>query len=256
MLKSRNSLLPPQRHRHGDHRAPTAPPGPLVSIRPDALVVDDEDGIRKYVSMTLGTLGLAAEGAHTAEAAIAALERNQPDIVFLDIALGESDAVDVIRRLGELRYGGIVQLMSGSKSSLLDDVHRIGALHGLNMCPPLEKPFRREAIQQAVACLPLFGRQQMTLSSAHSLQPGLDIALANGWLELWYQPRIDLRTGALVGAEGLIRYCHPAQGVHAIDGLLPKASTQTRAALAEYFLIRALRDWGELGRAGSMCARP
>jgi len=122
-------------------------------------------------------------------------------------------------------------------------------LHGLNMCPPLQKPFRREAIQRAVASLPPFSPPQVTLSIAPPLQPGLDIALANGWLELWYQPKIDLRTKALVGAEGLIRYCHPIHGVHSIDGLLPQASAETRAALTEHFLIRALRDWDELGHA-------
>jgi EAL domain-containing protein (putative c-di-GMP-specific phosphodiesterase class I)/CheY-like chemotaxis protein len=250
MLKSRDSPTPPQPHRRGDQGAPAASAGRLVSPRPDAFVVDDEDGICKYISTTLGMLGLAAESLHSAEEAIAALDRGRPDIVFLDIALGQSDAVDVIRRLGELRYNGIVQLMSGSKSSLLDDVHRIGALHGLNMCPPLEKPFRREDIQRVVASLPPFAPPQVTLSIAPPLQPGLDIALANGWLELWYQPKIDLRTKALVGAEGLIRYCHPIHGVHSIDGLLPQTGAETRAALTEHFLIRALRDWDELGRAG------
>jgi EAL domain-containing protein (putative c-di-GMP-specific phosphodiesterase class I) len=139
--------------------------------------------------------------------------------------------------------------MSGSKSLLLDDVHRIGALHGLNMCPPLEKPFRKEAIQRAVASLPLHGCAEVAVSFAPPVQPGLDIALANGWLELWYQPKIDLRTGALAGAEGLIRYCHPIHGVHTIDSLLPQASAETRAALTEYFLIGALHDRDELGRA-------
>ena len=55
----------------------------------------------------------------------------------------------------------------------IDDVHRIGALHGLNMCPPLEKPFRREAIQRAIATLPLFGRPEVAVSLAPLVhQPG------------------------------------------------------------------------------------
>jgi EAL domain-containing protein (putative c-di-GMP-specific phosphodiesterase class I) len=117
------------------------------------------------------------------------------------------------------------------------------------MCPPLEKPFRREAIQRAVASLPLVSRPEVAVSVAQPVQPGLDVALANGWLELWYQPKIDLRTGALAGAEGLVRYCHPIHGVHPIDSLLPQASAETRVALMQHFLIRALRDWDELDRA-------
>jgi EAL domain-containing protein (putative c-di-GMP-specific phosphodiesterase class I) len=151
--------------------------------------------------------------------------------------------------LGERRYNGIVQLMSGSKSMLLDDVHRIGAMHGLNMCPPLAKPFRKDAIRRAVASLPLFNSPEVAVSFAPPVQPGLDAALANGWLELWYQPKIDLRTGALAGAEGVVRYCHPIQGIHPIDSLLPHTSAETHAALIEHFLVAALRDWNELDRA-------
>lgn len=252
MMKTKDTPLPPQRHRRGG-RGPSAAAsaGRFGLAPPDAFVIDDEDGICKFVSMSLESLDLVAESFHTAEAAVAALERGQPEIVFLDIALGGSDAVDVIRSLGERRYAGIVQLMSGSKSALLDDVHRIGALHGLNMCPPLEKPFRREAIRQVVASIPLWDRPEVAISFTPAIGPGLGEALANGWLELWYQPKIDLRTKTLVGAEGVIRYRHPEHGVHAIDSFLPKASAKTRAALTEHFLVTALRDWDELSGAGA-----
>jgi EAL domain-containing protein (putative c-di-GMP-specific phosphodiesterase class I)/CheY-like chemotaxis protein len=251
MLKSQNSHLAAQPRPHSAQSAlaQTAEELP-ASGRPDAFVIDDEEGICRYITTVLGMLGLAAESMHSAEQVMAALERVQPDIVFLDIALGESDAVDVIRKLGALRYRGIVQLMSGAKSALLDDVHRIGALHGLNMCPPLEKPFRREAIQRAIATLPLFARSDIAVSAAPQVQPGLDVALANNWLELWYQPKIDLRTGGLAGVEGLVRYSHPKLGVHPIDSMLPQASTETRARLIQHFLIRALHDWEELDSAG------
>ena len=38
-------------------------------------------------------------------------------------------------------------------------------------------------------------------------------ALDRGWLELWYQPKVNLRSQDLVGAEGLIRVRHPELGV-------------------------------------------
>lgn len=67
--------------------------------------------------------GLVVQSFHAAADAVAALdEHGHPDIVFLDIALGESDAVEVIRSLGAKHYTGTVQLMSGSKSPLLEDV--------------------------------------------------------------------------------------------------------------------------------------
>ncbi len=195
-------------------------------------------------------MGLLCETFHTAGEAIAALERGKPEIVFLDIALGGSDAVEVIRALGDARYAGVVQLMSGAKSALLDDVHRIGAHHGLNMCPPLQKPFRKADIGQAVASIPLWDRPEVMISLAPATESGLDEALTNGWLELWYQPKIDLRTKAIVGAEGLITCRHPVHGARTIDGFLPQATTAKRAALTQLSIVKALGDWDELARAG------
>jgi hypothetical protein len=60
----------------------------------------------------------------------------------------------VLRGLGERRYGGTVQLMSGGRPSLLEAVQRIGVRHGIKVAAaPLNKPFAREAIAQIVASL-------------------------------------------------------------------------------------------------------
>ena len=123
--------------------APAAP-SDLGSATPRAFVVDDEDGICQLIMMTLATMGVEAKKFHSAADAVAALDHELPAIIFLDVALQKSDAIDVIRGLGERGYGGVVQLMSGSNVDLLEDVRRVGARHGLNMRPPLSKPFRAE----------------------------------------------------------------------------------------------------------------
>lgn len=130
----------------------------------DAFVVDDEEGICNFVTFALANLGLTAASYRTAEDAFAALERGHPAIVFLDIALEGSDAIDVLRVLGEKRYSGVVQLMSGSNTDLLDDVRRIGARHGLVMRAPLQKPFRTEAIRQAISSALFDGQPEATLA--------------------------------------------------------------------------------------------
>jgi EAL domain-containing protein (putative c-di-GMP-specific phosphodiesterase class I) len=217
----------------------------------DAFVVDDERGICKFVSLTLAGLGLQSQSYHTAAAAIAALRRGHPDIVFLDIALEGSDAVEVLRALGEQRYNGAVQLMSGSNTDLLDDVRRVGARHGLIMRAPLQKPFRSEAIRRAVMCGHFDGQPQSTLLLAPEIKLGLDETLANGWLELWYQPKVDLRTRALAGAEGLVRCRHPVHGTLPPDCYIPGAPEASLTALTEHVVLSALRDWPEFAAAGA-----
>jgi len=45
------------------------------------------------------------------------------------------------------------------------------------------------------------------------IEAGLHRALARGEFVLHYQPKIDLRTGAMTGAEALIRWAHPERGL-------------------------------------------
>ena len=85
----RNWLRPAE---HGD--APSVVPydeEPIASASPYALVIEDEPGICKVISMTLAAMGVEAECYHTAREGIAALERRLPAIIFLDIALVEGD---------------------------------------------------------------------------------------------------------------------------------------------------------------------
>ena len=113
-------------------------PGAMVAASPCAFVVDDEGSICKIISMLLATAGVEAHNFHAADDAIVALDRQRPQIVFLDIALRQSDAIDVIRGLGAKQYCGAVQLMSGSDPGLLEDVRRIGMRHGLDMWPAIK----------------------------------------------------------------------------------------------------------------------
>ena len=67
--------------------------------------------------------------------------------------------------------------------------------------------------------------------------------LERGWFELFYQPKIDLKTMRLVGAEGLVRARHPTRGVISPGVFLPGASEDEILALTERVIITALKDW-------------
>ena len=57
----------------------------------------------------------------------------------------------------------------------------------------------------------------------HSLENGLRNALDREQLVLHYQPKIDLKTGAVVGAEALVRWRHPERGLVLPSQFIPVA---------------------------------
>src|SRR3954471_7397280 len=69
--------------------------------------------------------------------------------------------------------------------------------------------------------------------------------LTNDWFDLWYQPKIELKTMRLAGAEGLVRARHPTRGVLSPGIFLPGAGESELLALTERVIVAALRDWEE-----------
>ena len=128
---------------------------PASALRPRVFVIDDEEGICKFVSAAVASLAMRPTISPAPRSPLRALKHCSPAIIFLDIALGGSDAIEVIRMLGQRQYRGVVQLMSGSNPEILEDVRRIGERHKLIMRPPLKKPFRIDAIRKVLADAPI-----------------------------------------------------------------------------------------------------
>jgi EAL domain-containing protein (putative c-di-GMP-specific phosphodiesterase class I) len=68
-------------------------------------------------------------------------------------------------------------------------------------------------------------------------------ALRNNWLEVWYQPVIDLKSMTVFGAEALVRARHPYYGVIAPANLLPPAGHSAYEPLSKFVLGQAMADW-------------
>jgi len=67
------------------------------------------------------------------------------------------------------------------------------------------------------------------------LESGLNMALENEELELYYQPQVELTTGQVVGIEALLRWNHPERGLLSPDKFLHIAE--------ETNLIRPIGEW-------------
>ena len=81
-------------------------------------------------------------------------------------------------------------------------------------------------------------------------QVDIDEALDQRWLEIWYQPKIDLRRKCLAGAEALARIHHPTLGVLLPGSFLPGIDEDRLARLTEYAMVSTLYDWTTFDEAG------
>lgn len=200
-------------------------------------ILDDDPVVCKIIRQMLARARSSVLEFTRVEELELALTLASPDLILLDLTLGECDAVEVIRRLANVHFGGAIMLMSGTHNpGVLAQVEKIGKLHGMTMLPFLQKPFDLEQIKSRLACV--------TISRPVS-KSGSDFeeALRNNWLELWYQPKIDLKSRLVCGAEALIRLRHPERGILPPQTFLPPPDHELRQPLADFVIRRALADW-------------
>ncbi|MGA3311201.1 MAG: EAL domain-containing protein [Xanthobacteraceae bacterium] len=75
--------------------------------------------------------------------------------------------------------------------------------------------------------------------------------LRRDWFELWYQPKIDLKSNRLVGAEALVRARRPDGSVVSPGAFLPGAQENDMLALTERVILTALRDFEDCAAHGA-----
>jgi len=63
--------------------------------------------------------------------------------------------------------------------------------------------------------------QDQTIRTRHESLGAIEKALFNDEFQLYYQPKVNMRTGAIIGAEALIRWNHPEKGVLTPASFLP-----------------------------------
>jgi EAL domain-containing protein (putative c-di-GMP-specific phosphodiesterase class I) len=70
------------------------------------------------------------------------------------------------------------------------------------------------------------------------------------WLEIWYQPKIDLKRKCLAGAEALLRINHPQSGLLWPDDYLDLLDEGELAELTEQALVAVLGQWSVFAESG------
>jgi EAL domain-containing protein (putative c-di-GMP-specific phosphodiesterase class I)/CheY-like chemotaxis protein len=218
---------------------PLAPDG-----APICYVVDEEPSIRHFLSLILHGAGVDTVEFPDGSTMRKAVEARPPALVFHNISLESTDAIESVIALGRLKYRGAVQLMSARGAAVLEHVKGIGAQHKLNMMPVLKKPFETDTIIKIIQEL------KLGMPPAVAARLVLDDCIKNKWIEFWYQPKIALRKKQLAGAEAYARVRHPQHGLVLAGAFTADASDTATLKLSELALESALKTGAHFSKLG------
>jgi two-component system nitrogen regulation response regulator NtrX len=112
----------------------------LSPVRPRILVVDDEDAIRRSLTMMFEFEGFDCETASSGPEAVQALERAEIDLVILDVKMAGLDGLETLRLLRERAKDVPVIMLSGHGTvKTAVEATRLGAFDFLEKPPETEK---------------------------------------------------------------------------------------------------------------------
>ena len=204
-------------------------------VRPGVCIADAKQHIRTFLGEAFEELGfLTCECAQLSELG-AAVERNRPDLIVFSLSAGGA-CVETLETLAARKFDGKVLLFGPRDLSVATALRELGEEFGLAMLPLLSTPFDDKALRNRVAAL---------LPFEEPLAPAIDVAeaVSMGWLELWYQAKVNTRTLDLSGAEGLMRVRHPFWGVVPPAYFIPADSDPHFRALSDFVIGQMVEDW-------------
>lgn len=218
------------------------------------LIVDDDPFTLKLLNRMLANLGFPA--ATACDSGRAALEwiddsGNHPDLILLDLNMPGMDGAEFLRHLVERRYDGGLILVSGEGERVLQTAENLAHAHRVALLGSLRKPVAPEGLAELLGKWSPPSHNQPAATAAVYGADELRAAIAGGELVNYYQPKVDVASGRLVGVETLVRWQHPHDGM-ALPGQFIGVAEQhgligelARVVLAEAFAQASL--WQESG---------
>jgi EAL domain-containing protein (putative c-di-GMP-specific phosphodiesterase class I) len=218
------------------HEAATITAFGQRKLVPRACIADGKRHIRDFLRAALDELGFVTCECDGPATMKAVLMDHRSDLLVIGLSAGGIAAVEMLEQLASVPFAGHVLVFGPGASPMVTAVLAMGEQLGLAMLPLLPTPFADEDLRRSVAAL---------LPQEAPAAPPVDVAEAihANWLELWYQPKIELRSLTLVGAEALVRMRHPNWGIVPPASFLPDAADPHFGTLSEFVMTRAIEDW-------------
>ena len=193
------------------------------------LVLDDDPFILKVIGHMLSGIGYPNVTFHVSgEDALAMLHQPEtvPDVILLDINMPKMDGIEFIRHLAEKMYSGYLILLTGEDELMVRASEKLAASYNQILIGRLNKPPKPVVLAKLLEkCLQdnsiksIDNKPRVKTYSSERLREAID----NGELINYYQPKVSIVTGEVIGVETLVRWLHPEDGLIYPDNFVPVA---------------------------------
>src|SRR5258706_4176673 len=180
------------------------------------LVVEDQ-GFQRWVAANMLS-GLVARSVFSAPDGQAALDIYQEidppiDVIVSDLDMPGMDGMEFIRHVGEVGLPVSLIVVSGLDRSLLASVGTMARAYGVNLLGIIEKPATAKKLGALVR---LHGirpaRPERPKAVPEFAIEEISAGLDRGEFEPFFQPKMEIATRAIKGAEAVARWRHPTKG--------------------------------------------
>lgn len=189
----------------------------------NALVIDDSKSFLDYFTIVLNSVGInAISTATSGKKALDILDKKKDiELILCDINMPEMDGIEFLRHLADRQFTGEVIVISGEHHRVIESAHQLARAHQLNILGTLSKPVALEQLKtMLIKNEPASNEISQHNKHEFNVQE-VRKAIHNDQFLAFFQPKVDIKSLSVVGAEALCRWQHPTLGLVGADAFIP-----------------------------------
>ena len=180
------------------------------------LILDDDTFMLKLLTRMLAKLGYSTvTTCDNGSDALIKIDQadTRPELILLDLNMPDMDGIEFVRYLVDRDYRGKLILVSGEDERMLRTAEKLVQAHKIPLLGYLHKPVDPGKLSEILQKLTV-GEVASPISNSKTYSAeDVQAAITNRELVNYYQPKVSVVSGEVIGVETLVRWHHPQDGV-------------------------------------------